>query len=193
MVRGATFVREDVVRAAMEVFWRDGYLASSLASLGAAMDLQPGSIYAAFGSKDGLFREALAAYVQRVRSTVARAQLGPREIIEGWFAAHIDAALDVPEGARGRGCLLLRSAAESGHLEEETAAQVREAVDAMERFFRSAVIKIRRQHDRDSDSAGPAATARLLVATLAGIDSLSRLGASRKVLEDAARAALATI
>jgi AcrR family transcriptional regulator len=61
MARKPEFDRGDVVRRAMEVFWRSGYEGASMKLLGEAMGLAPGSIYAAFGSKEGLFHEALAA------------------------------------------------------------------------------------------------------------------------------------
>ncbi|MCA9695658.1 MAG: helix-turn-helix transcriptional regulator, partial [Myxococcales bacterium] len=77
----------------MEVFWREGFHGASIAQLGAAMGLRPGSIYAAFGSKEGLFREALAAYTRQVRARARALQLGPRALLERWFTLHIDRAL----------------------------------------------------------------------------------------------------
>ncbi|MCB9595270.1 MAG: TetR/AcrR family transcriptional regulator [Sandaracinaceae bacterium] len=191
MARPKSFDRGAVVASAMQVFWREGYQGASLSSLGPAMGLQPGSIYATFGSKEALFREALSAYSALVREGVD-GDHGPRAILERWFARLIDAALDVPDGELGRGCLLLASAVETPRLDPESAAQVRRELDALEAFLRRCVAAERRRSPRP-DAPGPAATARLLVASLAGISALSRAGAPRRTLEDVANAALALV
>jgi AcrR family transcriptional regulator len=56
------FDRDVALAAAMETFWRLGYEGASIADLTAAMGITPQSLYAAFGSKAGLYREALALY-----------------------------------------------------------------------------------------------------------------------------------
>ncbi len=175
----------------MEVFWQRGFQGASIAVLGRAMGLKPGSIYAAFGNKDQLFREALEAYVERVRRVAVARKLAPRAIIERWFAEHINHALG-ESGSLGRGCLLLNSAAEYGHLDEDAARLVRAELAALEGFMRKCVVAARKTAPRD-EAPTAANTARLLVAALAGISTMSRSGASRKELEGVARAALAAI
>ena len=49
----------------METFWRLGYEGASIADLTAAMAITPQSLYAAFGSKAELYREALELYRSR--------------------------------------------------------------------------------------------------------------------------------
>jgi AcrR family transcriptional regulator len=46
----------------MEVFWERGYEGTSIGDLSAAIGVHPPSLYAAFGSKEDLFREAVALY-----------------------------------------------------------------------------------------------------------------------------------
>lgn len=62
--RPPKFDREKVLQNAVEVFWSKGFAEASMAELSAAMKLNPPSIYAAFGSKEGLFRAALDQYVR---------------------------------------------------------------------------------------------------------------------------------
>ncbi|NTX11281.1 TetR/AcrR family transcriptional regulator [Myxococcus sp. CA056] len=49
---------------AVEVFWRLGYEGASVADLTGAMGITAPSLYAAFGSKEGLYRRVLERYQQ---------------------------------------------------------------------------------------------------------------------------------
>lgn len=60
--RPRSFDRDVALRRAMEVFWSKGYDGASLSDLTAAMGINSPSLYAAFGSKESLFREAVALY-----------------------------------------------------------------------------------------------------------------------------------
>lgn len=61
--RPRSFDRAAALLRAMEVFWAKGYHVTSMADLIAAMNINSPSIYAAFGSKEKLFREAVALYL----------------------------------------------------------------------------------------------------------------------------------
>src|SRR3990170_1290477 len=60
--RPRTFDRTAALARAMEVFWVKGYEGSSMSDLTAAMGIASPSLYAAFGSKEELFRQALKHY-----------------------------------------------------------------------------------------------------------------------------------
>ncbi len=65
MARTIEFDREDVLQKAMEVFWLEGYCKTSISTLVAVTNLKPGSLYAAFSSKEGLFLASLDYYGQQ--------------------------------------------------------------------------------------------------------------------------------
>ena len=60
MARHARYDRKTALEKAVGLFWEKGYHGSSMKQIEQALDMRPGSIYATFGSKDGLFSEALA-------------------------------------------------------------------------------------------------------------------------------------
>ncbi|PZM16930.1 TetR family transcriptional regulator [Rhizobium tubonense] len=60
--RPPAFDRETVLASARETFWQHGYEGASIADLTAAMGITPQSLYAAFRSKAGLYKEALDQY-----------------------------------------------------------------------------------------------------------------------------------
>jgi AcrR family transcriptional regulator len=62
--RPRTFDRDEVLRNAMKEFWKSGFEGASMAALTDAMGINSPSLYAAFGSKEGLFREAVQLYLE---------------------------------------------------------------------------------------------------------------------------------
>lgn len=62
MAKTAKFDRQTVIDKATNLYWKKGFHATSMRNLQDEIDMRPGSIYAAFGNKDGLFKEALRNY-----------------------------------------------------------------------------------------------------------------------------------
>jgi len=60
--RPREFDRDQALKQAMLAFWRRGYEGTSMADLVEALGIASARIYAAFGSKETLFREAVALY-----------------------------------------------------------------------------------------------------------------------------------
>ena len=56
------FNRDEVIEKAKNLYWEKGYHATSMRNLQDVVNMHPGSIYAAFGSKDKLFKESLNRY-----------------------------------------------------------------------------------------------------------------------------------
>src|SRR5882757_6382691 len=60
--RPREFDRDVALQEAMVVFWRKGFLATSMNDLCEAMGIRSPSLYAAFGSKENLYAEAVERY-----------------------------------------------------------------------------------------------------------------------------------
>ena len=58
----AQFNRDEVVENSVKLFWKHGYNGASMQQVVETTGLKPGSIYLAFGNKDGLYKEALKYY-----------------------------------------------------------------------------------------------------------------------------------
>src|SRR5580704_7124683 len=59
------FCTDKALDSAMQVFWRKGYEGASMVDLTTAIGINSPSLYAAFGSKEGLFRAVLERYDAR--------------------------------------------------------------------------------------------------------------------------------
>ncbi len=83
MARHARYDRKTALEKAVGLFWEKGYHGSSMKQIEQALDMRPGSIYATFGSKDGLFSEALAAYAEQGGRDLAVHLKGYDSIVDG--------------------------------------------------------------------------------------------------------------
>lgn len=84
--RPREFDRDRALDAALALFWTQGYEPTSLNQLKACMgDISPASFYAAFGSKEALFREVVQRYLEtygQVMAPLWDETLAPRDAIE---------------------------------------------------------------------------------------------------------------
>ena len=123
MSRTAAFDKQAAIKAARDVFWRDGYAETALPALEKATGLNRSSIYNTFGSKRGLFDAAVDNYLEEV----VRPRLRPllvdavsptalTDYITG--LGHAFEALD-----HASGCLLV-NASGSGFAQDEQVCRV---------------------------------------------------------------------
>jgi AcrR family transcriptional regulator len=105
--RPREFDLDSALDKALLVFWRNGYEGASISDLTDAMGINPPSLYAAFGNKEGLFRKVVDRYVERHACfwEVARAAPTARAMVEHLLRASADFVTDE---ANPRGCLFVR-------------------------------------------------------------------------------------
>ena len=140
--RPRQFNREEGLRQAMRLFWKLGYEATSMADLRACLGITQASLYAAYGNKEALFREAVDLYLRTDGSTTTRALSRPGTA-KGAIHAMLQDAVDaftVP-GAPG-GCLLVLGATnfaiENRAVQEHLASLRQETRKNIERRFKQA-------------------------------------------------------
>ncbi|MBI1494389.1 TetR/AcrR family transcriptional regulator [Halocynthiibacter styelae] len=62
MPRKPNYDKVELIERARDLFWKRGWAGTSLKDLEAALQMKPGSFYAAFGSKEALFALAMERY-----------------------------------------------------------------------------------------------------------------------------------
>ncbi|CAN5224465.1 TetR/AcrR family transcriptional regulator [soil metagenome] len=107
----------------MRVFWTQGYAGASISDLTTAMGIASPSLYAAFGSKEGLYREALALYMSTRGDTFQCALTLPtaRGAIETLLRG---AVLDFTSGEYPAGCMLVLTGTQTADMSPELAAEM---------------------------------------------------------------------
>ncbi|WP_046246488.1 TetR/AcrR family transcriptional regulator [Hymenobacter terrenus] len=112
MARPRKFEREPLLKQAQEVFWSQGYEATSVQNLVDALDIHPGTLYATFGDKHALFLEVLDYYRSWTEATIGALLRRPgskKQAIEQFLSMMVRGLLS-PTGKRG--CLLTNTAIE---------------------------------------------------------------------------------
>ena len=183
MGRPREFDPEDALDAAVEVFWTQGYDATSLRDLLGAMDLSKSSFYQTYGSKGDLYLDCLDRYrhriVDRMRRDLARAESG-RAFIETTFR-RLARSLDAPNGRRP--CLVMNDSGDVERREAAVARRVQRGAEQFEAVFRAAVERAQREGDVPAETdAG--ALARYLVSSRSGLLAVRKAGASAATLRD---------
>jgi AcrR family transcriptional regulator len=109
--RPRSFDRQEALCAALRVFRERGYEGTSITDLQKALGgLSPPSLYAAFGSKEELFKEAVELYTSHTRAAAERALSeapDTKAAIDGLLRATV---IGTTEPGEPRGCLLVQGA-----------------------------------------------------------------------------------
>jgi TetR/AcrR family transcriptional regulator, transcriptional repressor for nem operon len=189
MARTKEFKPEEALEAAIELFWRRGYEATSMRDLLEGMGIGRGSFYDTFGDKRALFLAALDRF-EESRTTwaieVLETSPSPLAGIEEVFGRTIENLVGYEPR---RGCLLANSAVELAPHDPEVAARISDYVRRTEEAFEGALVRAREMRGIPKKS-DPRALARFLVTNLHGLRVMARAGADRETLEDAVRIAL---
>ncbi len=164
--RPRAFEPDTALTQAMDVFWQDGFAATSLDDLSAATGLNRPSLYGAFGDKRALYVQAYRQYRKHVNEKFvplfqARAPL--RTKVRRILTAALDLYLSGDDGPRG--CFTVLTASSDAVTDPEVRALVAEAIDATDRAFGRLFADARAAGELPQ-SADPRALARLAGATI---------------------------
>ncbi len=137
MARPAQYDRETILDKAMQTFWEQGYCATSMATLVETTDLKPGSLYAAFESKQGLFLATLDHYGARSAETLRLHLNGAESPLEA-IDAYFDRLADDIEKKRGKtSCFLVNTVLELSQRD----AQIRKRINRHFADIQSAFVE----------------------------------------------------
>jgi len=100
------FDRDQALERLMQVFWARGYEGAQLNDLTAAIGVKPPSFYAAFGSKEDAFREAIDLYIATIGSAPMRALEEAATVRDG-LRSMLEGSVAVALSAKPGGCLLI--------------------------------------------------------------------------------------
>lgn len=174
MARPVEFEYNDVLTNAMEQFWREGFVASSVQKLLDVTGINRGTLYNSFGDKDTFFKACLDHYNKLIAkdldASLNNADLAPWAAIEKYFDL---AVLSISNKQRSMGCLLVNSLCESINYDKEIQKIVRNSFAVT----RKALVKRLKDVEKDGKLKSGASAdfaADLLLNTLNGLRVNSR-------------------
>ncbi|MFD6420523.1 TetR/AcrR family transcriptional regulator [Streptomyces sp. NPDC060198] len=190
MARTKEFDPEAALRAALELFWRRGYEATSMTDLVEHLGIGRASIYATFGNKHELYLKALDRYTETRDSHLLRelSQPGPalpavRAVVRRFAAeAHSD-------DHRAKGCFVTNTAAELSAHDTAANRRVEASWDRIETVLCSALIRAQAQDELPADR-DPRGLARMLLVLMQGLRVVGKASDDPGRVRDAAEHAL---
>lgn len=179
--RPREFDLDEALAAALNIFWSKGYEGASLTDLTDAMGITRPSLYAAFGNKEALFRQALDLYEREKQAYVGKALAAPTA--RGVAERILRGALETCAGeGKPRGCLGVIGTTACG----ADAECVRQEVVERGRKVQALIAARMAQAIADGDFDGSAdaeAVTKYLMAVLQGMAVQAGAGATRAELE----------
>ncbi|MEV8456277.1 TetR/AcrR family transcriptional regulator [Streptomyces sp. NPDC052095] len=190
MARTKEFDPDAALQSALELFWRRGYEATSMADLVDHLGIGRASIYATFGNKHELYLKALDRYTE-VRDPLLLAELsapGPalpavRALVRR-FAAEAASPAE-----RLSGCLVTNTAAELAPHDPAAARRVEASWRYIETLLHAALERARMQGELP-EGREPGALARMLLVLLQGVRVVGKASDDPARVRDAVEQAL---
>ncbi|MEU8716095.1 helix-turn-helix domain-containing protein [Streptomyces sp. NPDC048663] len=190
MARTKEFDPDAALRSALELFWRRGYEATSMADLVEHLGIGRASLYATFGSKHDLYLKALERYQEDRLPPLLRdlSRPGPalpavRALIRRY------AAESAADDLRLRGCLVTNTAAELAPHDPAAARSVERDWDRVETGLHMALARAVAQDELPADR-DPLALARTLLVLLQGLRVVGKASTDPGRVRDAAEQVL---
>ncbi|MEV8405043.1 TetR family transcriptional regulator [Streptomyces niveus] len=190
MARTKEFDPDAALQSALELFWRRGYEATSMADLVDHLGIGRASIYATFGNKHELYLKALDRYGETqdppLLDTLSKP--GPalpavRQMVRRF------ADESTVEARRTRGCFITNTAAELGPHDPEAARRVELSWSHVETLTHAALVRAQGQGELPPDR-DPRALARMLLVLMQGMRVVGKTSQNPARVRDAAEQAL---
>ncbi len=119
---------------ATDLFWKKGFQGAGMRDIQQALDMRPGSIYARFENKEGLFTRVINQYAGHGQARLQAVSQHPQPLmaLRAFFVEEVTGA---SEQRYKRQCLLVKSLAEFDNLGAAARQAVLEGMDALHEGF----------------------------------------------------------
>jgi TetR/AcrR family transcriptional repressor of nem operon len=193
VARTKEFDPDAALQAALELFWRRGYEATSMSDLVEHLGVGRASLYATFGNKRELYLKALERYEQGLLPDLLADLARPGPALPGVRSLVRRYAVEATaEDLRGRGCFVTNTAAELAPHDPVAARRVERNWDQLETVLHSSLTRARDQGELPP-GRDPVALARMLLVLLQGMRVVGKASADPARVRDAAEQALALL
>ncbi len=181
--RPLTFSRQDLIKAATELFWQEGYHAISLNKVAHKMGLNRSSLYNSFKTKEDLFYECLEYYSSK-SPTVKLTQYKPGQSVGALLYEVFDEICALrSKDKQNKGCLIANTFHELGNKKDALGKKLlkrnHQKIESMTSLMRHAIEQKELPNDTDATMM-----AHIILSFLNGLNVRAKSGASVQELKD---------
>ncbi len=178
MVGVRQFDETAVMEIALDLFWSQGFAATSMPDLAKATGVQRGSLYNAYGDRERIFLQAFELYATRFLEAAKTSLNGDEasQVLHQFFEAAI---ANMTYGAPARGCLTTKTAVDGSIASDRVHQKLRDLLDALTSLLHKALARpsISRQLTLE-----PADAAEVVITFTRGLAVMERVYGDRKAL-----------
>jgi len=188
--RPRAYEPEVALARALDVFWKEGFAATSLDDLSAATGMNRPSLYGAFGDKRELYIKSYEAYRDRARKSMGEAfaaDLPVRDMLERIYGIALDMYLSGEDGPRG--CFTVMTATSEAVFDPAIREMVITGLVDTDRFF-ARIFRRAQERGELPAAVDVQVLAHLASATLHSIAVRARAQVPRAELEAIVKGAL---
>lgn len=172
-MRTKEFETDEIADAAMQVFWRRGYAATSVQDLVDGTGLSRSSLYSTFQNKQGLYQKALQRY--ELLTTLNNVKLlsgsgSPKALIRQLL---INVVEDELNDSEYKGCLVANACLELAGHDEDVSQFVASNLQKLQHALESLLIKAQ-QSGEITSTQNPRALASFFLNTMQGLRVLGK-------------------
>lgn len=189
MARTKAFNEEEILNKAIELFWKQGFHATSMQDLVDHLGINRASLYATFGNKERLFKRALSDYQRMNQKSIKGFLLGYESVEAGlraMFENGISATLNDPDR---KGCFVVNTitelAAQDQDIKNLAGANQESFLDILMGFIQRGVDQGEIPQDKDVQGL-----AMLFFSLYNGFNVIGKVTSDRKAFRAALDAAL---
>jgi len=191
MARPVEFDQKKVLDCVVKLFWRHGYEATSMKNICEATGLQPGSLYAAFGSKRALYLTAIDTYFEASIEHLLVLLSGegtPLERVHKLFMHTVD---DICR-KDSDGCMLVNALLETPVDDEELRKHIAKMFCVLELAIKDVLVEAATCGEL-APGKDPAIQATLLVNNIYGLRVCSKLQPKGSAMTEMVESLMATL
>ena len=190
MARPKTYDRDDVLEKAVDLFWRQGYKASSIADVVQATGLNTASMYKEFKDKDGIFEEALEYYRRHIIGP--RVEILTREPNLSGVEAFLKNVIEGAASGNYKGCLMMNHLAQQHSISQQAAQQIGAFCEQMEALLAIALKNAKSEQSIPAEK-DPEALARFIMCSVHGLVLYGRHAEKKAEIPDLYHTIIAAI
>ena len=173
--RPLEFDPDTAIEVATEVFWRNGFEATSLNNLTETMQISKSSLYQSFGNKKLLFETCLEGYSAMLITQIER-ELEEATSGMAFFENLLESIGSTANHQEGtKGCLIVNTVNELGQSDAEISILVNQKLDAISTLFIRAIERAKFEGEISSDS-NPRVIAAYLHVAISGLRTMIKAG-----------------